>query len=198
MYKISQIQLHGYADHEWQTDLSLAEIDMDVLDYCQGLDPVACALRDSLSQYMQFLCIYSRPLNHVSKSSWTQANAASTSKLPLEDPQGPDSVDLLLFVPSGRAGPAQTSFDLLELMSQPFDDVDGTRSTRDEVSRDMGIPQLHGSICKEQPCGQMGNRTSSTWCPFGWQQQQNSMSFTSRASNLALTMAQQEMLTAGV
>jgi len=198
MHRISQMQLHGYADHEWQTDLSLVGVDMDVLAYCQELDPVACALRDSLSQYMQFLCIYSRPLNHVSKSSWTQANAESTSRLPLEDPQGRDSVDLLLIIPSGRAGPAQTSFDLLELMSQPFNDVDETRSTRDEASGDMGIPQLLGSICKEQPCGQMGYRTSSTWVPFGWQQQQNSMSFTSRASNLALTMAQQEMLPAGV
>lgn len=198
IYSISQMQLHGYADHEWQTNLSLVENDMEVLAYCQELDPVACALRNSLSQYVQFLCIYSRPLNPATKSSWTHPNVASTSKLPREDSQGRDFVDLLLFVPSGRTGPAQTSFDLLELMSLPLSDVDEQRDARAGVPRDSDIPQFLESRSEEQSCGRSDYRSMSKWAMSGWQLQQSSTSFTSRASNLALTMAQKEMLRAGI
>jgi hypothetical protein len=46
------MQLHDYPEHEWQTYLNLVENDMELLAYCQELDPVASKLFDTLSQYL--------------------------------------------------------------------------------------------------------------------------------------------------
>lgn len=195
MYCTSQMQLHDYQEHEWQSYLDFVDNDMAILAYCEALDPVASKLRDILSQYMQFLRMPSRAPKRKPLPSWTRVALSREPERPQEDQQGPDIVDLLLTIPAGRAGPAQTSLDLLALMCQPFsDDAKSGSST----SYEHRVPHVLGSFQQKAPHEKWDYPTTNTWAPFGWQQCQSSAAYTGRSSNLALTQAQQEMRKVGV
>jgi hypothetical protein len=190
------MQLHDYPEHEWQTYLNLVENDMELLAYCQELDPVASKLFDTLSQYMQFLRIPSRAPKRKPQRSWGRATPNPSFETPQTDQQGQDVVDLMLTIPAGRAGPAQTSMDLLKLVCQPFND--DARSSS-EASNGHRVPHVLGNLQQEAPHKEWDYPATETWVPFGWQQCQNSAAFTGRSTNLALTIAQQqEMLRVGV
>jgi hypothetical protein len=55
-----------------------------------------------------------------------------------------------------------------------------------------------GKIRLDSPRDKWSRQANKAWMPFGWQQCQSSTAFTGKSTNLALTMAQQEMLRAGV
>jgi hypothetical protein len=192
---------------------------MEVLAYCQELDPVATKLRDTLSQYMQFLRVPSRAPKRRAPATWARAALQPPSKTPQQDqataaPQSPDIVDLLLSAPiGGRAGPIQTSTDLLKLVCQPFNDDDadgGPRSSTSSISTTTAaangnssgyrVPHVLGSVRHDSTAHEKWGRqaTTNNRMPFGWQQCQSSTAFTGQSTNLALTMAQQEMMRAGV
>lgn len=192
------MQLHNYPEHEWQPYLSLVDNDMDVLAYCQELDPVAGTLRDTLSQYMQFLRLPSRAPKPKATPPWARASLNPPNQMPREDPQGQDLVELLLTVPTSRAGPAQTSMDLLKIVCQPFNDSEAPKSPGNQAPKGYEIPKVLGDLSQELPREPWDQQESDAWMPFGWQQCQTNMAFTCKATNLALTMAQQEMLRAGV
>jgi len=186
------MQLHSYPAHEWQEYLNLVDNDMEILAYCEELDPVASRLRDTLSQYLQFLRMPSPAPKRKPTPQW----AARATLSPQREQQGQDIVDLLLTIPAGRAGPAQTSMDLLKLVCQPFNDDAGPGSS---TSNGYKVPHVLGNIQQKAPHEKWEFQTTDTWMPFGWQQCQTSAVFTGRSTNLALTMAQQqEMLRAGV
>lgn len=191
------MQLHDYPESEWQPLLDLVDNDMEILAYCEELDPVASKLRDTLSQYMQFLRMPSRAPKPKPLPIWARATLNSQAKQQGQD--GQDIVDMLLTIPAGRAGPAQTSVDLLKLVCQPFNDVSGPNSSTPNAS---SVPQMLGSIQQRNPPthGKWDfHATDTTWLPFGWQRRQTSAAFTGRSATLALTRAQQpKILTAVV
>lgn len=194
LYCTSQMQLHDYPEHEWQPCLDLVDNDMEILAYCQELDPVAARLRDTLSQYMQFLRMPSRAPKRKPMSPW--ARAALGPQISQEEQQGQDIVDLLLTLPAGRAGPAQTSLDLLKLVCQPFNDDAGPGTS---TANGYRVPHLLGNFQQKSPNGKNDLHATGTWMPFGWQQCQSSTAFTGMSTNLALTVAQQqEMLRVSV
>jgi hypothetical protein len=134
-------------------------------------------------------------------SSKTPQDRAAAAAAP---PHSPDIVDLLLSAPTGRAGPVQTSNDLLKLVCQPFNDdeaadSEGPRSSSSGYNN--RVPHLLGDIRHDStttPRDKWGRQASDSKMPFGWQQCHSSTTFTGKSTNLALTMAQQEMLRAGV
>jgi hypothetical protein len=199
---------------------------MEVLGYCQELDPVATRLRDTLSQYMQFLRVPSLAPKPKAPATWTPA---ALKKPPSETlrrerqqqapPQNPDLVDLLLSTPTGHAGPIQTSSDLLELACQPFnndndadDDSDrdrprsgrpSTATTANGSVKAYRVPHVLGDVRHDHSAAtpardKWGRQACDDWMPFGWQQCQSSTAFTGKSTTFALTMAQQEMMRAGV
>ena len=190
------MQLHDYPECEWQPLLNLVDNDMEILAYCEELDPVASKLRDTLSQYMQFLRMPFLAPKPKPLPVWARATLDSQAKQHGQD--GQDIVDLLLTIPAGRAGPAQSSVDLLKLVCQPFNDAAGPSSS--SVSNASGVPHVLGSVQQQTapPHGKWDfQATDTTWLPFGWQRYQTSAAFTGRSATLALTRAQQpEMLTA--
>jgi hypothetical protein len=204
------MQIHNAPEAEWRQYLSLVDNDMEVLAYCQELDPVATKLRDTLSQYMQFLRVPSRAPKRRAPATWARAALQPPSKTPQQDqaapaPHSPDIVDLLLSAPiGGRAGPIQTSTDLLKLVCQPFndDDADGgpRSSTSSTATNGYRVPHVLGSVRHDStPREKWGRQaTTDSRMPFGWQQCHSSTAFTGNSTNLALTMAQQEMMRAGV
>lgn len=208
------MQIHDQPEDEWRQYLSLVDNDMEVLAYCQELDPVATMLRDSLSQYMQFLRVPSRAPKRktpTATSTWARAALDLPAETQQEQqqqaaPRTLDLVDLLLSAPTGRAGPIQTSTDLLRLACQPFNDADDSRgdhltpATPGNSSNTGGysIPRVLGKIRLDSPRDKWSRQANKAWMPFGWQQCQSSTAFTGKSTNLALTMAQQEMLRAGV
>lgn len=204
LYSVSQMQLHDYPETEWQPYLTLVHNDMDVLAYCQELDPVAGTLRDTISQYMQFLQIPSRAPENPTAPAWSRAALNPPSEMPRENPQGQDLIDLLLTMPKGRAGPAQTSLDLLKIVCQPFSHVaEQSRRAPDNdnppAKPGYGIPYVLGDVSGRSACGISSEpRSDDAWMPFGWTECQTNAGFTNKSTNLALTMAQQEMLRAGV
>lgn len=190
------MQLHNYQEHEWQPYLDLVDNDMEILAYCEELDPVASRLRDILSQYMQFLRMPSRALKRKPLPLWARMAQNHSSESSDESQQGgPDIVDLLLTIPAGRAGPAQTSLDLLALMCQPFSDDFKSNSSTSSGHR---VPHVLGNFQRKAPHEKWDYPTTNTWAPFGWQQCQSSAAYTGRSSNLAIAIAQQEMLKVGV
>jgi hypothetical protein len=197
MYCTSQMQLHDYPEPEWQPYLNLVDNDMELLAYCQELDPVAGVLRDTLSQYMQFLRMPSRAPKRKPQPSWVRATLNPPSKNSQPDQQRQDIVDVLLTIPAGRAGPAQTSVDLLKLVCQPFNDEAG--SSGSSASNGHRVPHVLGNLQQEAPHKKWDYPATETWVPFGWQQCQSSVAFSGRSTTLALCVAQQqEMLRAGV
>jgi hypothetical protein len=209
------MQIHNQPENEWRQYLSLVDNDMEVLAYCQELDPVATTLRDTLSQYMQFLRVPSIAPRPKAPATWARAALKSPSdSRPKQQQQAPprslDLVDLLLSVPTGRAGPIQTSTDLLKLVCQPFNDADedprrpspATASSTASTAYSGGyrVPRVLGNIGHDSTPRETWGRQGSSiaWMPFGWQQCQSSVAFTGMSTNLALTMAQQEMMRAGV
>jgi hypothetical protein len=191
------MQLHDYPESEWQPYLNLVDSDMELLAYCQELDPVASRLRDTLSQYMQFLRMPSLAPKRKPLPAWARAavsvKSTSTSNSPSQ-PQSPaqntqDIVDLLLTIPSHRAGPAHTSTDLRKLVCQPFNDESGSKA----------MPYVLENSEQAAPRDKWEYPATGTWMPLGWQQCQSSAAYIGGSTNLALTMAQQrEMLRAGV
>ena len=198
---------------------------MEILGYCQELDPVATRLRDTLSQYMQFLRVPSLAPKPKAPATWTPAALKKPpSETPRQQqqqqaPQSPDLVDLLLSTPTGRAGPIQTSSDLLKLACQPFsndddadDDSDRPRSGRPSTMtaatttangsvKGYRVPHVLGNVRYDSATparDKWGRQACDDWVPFGWQQCQSSAAFTGKSTTLALTMAQQEMMRAGV
>jgi hypothetical protein len=211
LYTISQLQIHNLPEAEWRPYLILIDNDFEVLAYCQELDPVATRLRDTLSQYMQFLRVPSLAPKRKAPKVWVPAALEHpSSKTPqgraaaAAPPHSPDIVDLLLSAPTGRAGPVQTSNDLLKLVCQPFNDdeaadSEGPRSSSSGYNN--RVPHLLGDIRHDStttPRDKWGRQASDSKMPFGWQQCHSSTTFTGKSTNLALTMAQQEMLRAGV
>lgn len=185
------MQLHDYPESEWQPLLNLVDNDMEILAYCEELDPVASKLRDTLSQYMQFLRMPSRAPKPKPLPPWARAALKSQEKEQSQDSQ--DIVDLLLTIPAGRAGPAQTSVDLLKLVCQPFNDAAGQPNS--STSNAYSVPQMLGNLQQRTPppTGKWDHRATDTiWLPFGWQQCQTSAAFTARSTNLALKMSQQQ------
>jgi hypothetical protein len=154
---------------------------------------------------MQFLRVPSLALK-----AWVPAASKHPSSKTPQDraaaaapPHSPDIVDLLLSAPTGRAGPVQTSNDLLKLVCQPFNDDADNEGPRSSSSSGYNnrVPHLLGDIRHDSttpPREKWGRQASDNKMPFGWQQCQSSTAFTGRSTNLALTMAQQEMLRAGV
>jgi hypothetical protein len=140
------MQLHDYPESEWQPLLDLVDNDMEILAYCEELDPVASKLRDTLSQYMQFLRMPSRAPKPKPLPPWARATLNSQAKQ--QGQEGQDIVDMLLTIPAGRAGPAQTSVDLLKLVCQPFNDGSGSNSSTPNAS---SVPQMLGSIQQRTP-----------------------------------------------
>lgn len=166
---------------------------MNILAYCQELDPVAGKLRDTLSQYMQVLQVPTATLESHSKqpSSYFGQNMTLRNCFDQDKDQAQDLVDLLLAVPARPVGPTKTSLDLLELICQPFGSANEPRSYK--------MPRALGAMPREpwlQDLASMQN--ADAWMPFGWQRYHSSATFTSKASTLALTKAQQEMSKAGV
>ena len=210
LYTISQLQIHNLPETEWRPYLILIDNDFEVLAYCQELDPVATRLRDTLSQYMQFLRVPSLAPKRKAPAVWAPAALKPPSEQQ-QHPQGqrqsttphiPNIVDLLLSAPTGRAGPVHTSNDLLELVCQPFNDGEAADSEGPRSSSGYNrVPHLLGDIRHDSttpPREKWGRQASDSKMPFGWQQCQSSTAFTGNSTNLALTMAQQEMLRAGV
>lgn len=189
------MQLHDYPESEWQPLLNLVDKDMEILAYCEELDPVASKLRDTLSQYMQFLRMPSLAPKPKPLPLWARATLDLQAKQ--HGQEGQDIVDLLLTIPACRAGPAQSSVDLLKLVCQPFNDAAGPSSS--SVTNASGVPCVPGSVQQQTPPphGKWDfQATDTTWLPFGWQRCQTSAAFTGRSATLALTRAQQpEMLT---
>jgi hypothetical protein len=216
LYSISQMQIHNAPEAEWRRYMSFVDNDMEVLAYCQDLDPVATRLRDTLSQYMQFLRVPSLAPKRKAPATWARAALQPPMKTPRdqpEPPQTPDLVDLLLSAPTGRAGPIQTSADLLKLVCQPFNDTEEHPHPRSSRSSSLTtantasgsnvsgytVPRVLGEIRHDSaPREKWGRQATNARLPFGWQQCQSSTAFTGRSSTLALTMAQQEMMRAGV
>jgi hypothetical protein len=210
------MQIHDAPEAEWRQHLSIVDNDMEILAYCQELDPVATKLRDTLSQYMQFLRVPSRAPKRRAPTMWAPTALQPPSKTPQQDqaaaaPHSPDIVDLLLSAPiGGRAGPIQTSTDLLKLVCQPFNDDDddadgdprsGTASTTTTAAANgYRVPHVLGSVRHDSTPREKWGRQATTdnRMPFGWQQCQSSTAFTGNSTNLALTIAQQEMMRAGV
>jgi hypothetical protein len=211
------MQIHNAPEAAWRQHLSIVDNDMEVLAYCQELDPVAARLRDTLSQYMQFLRVPSRAPKRKAPAMWARAALQPPSKTPLQDqeaaPHSPDIVDLLLSAPAGRAGPIQTSTDLLKLVCQPFNDDDDatdddprngtfsstTAAAANGSSSGYRVPHVLGSVRHDSTArDKWGRQATAAWMPFGWQQCQSSTAFTGTSTTLALTMAQQEMMRAGV
>jgi hypothetical protein len=192
------MQLHDYPESEWQPFLNLVDNDMEILAYCEELDPVASKLRDTLSQYMQFLRMPSRAPKPKPLPPWARATVKSQIKP--QGQEGQDVVDMLLSFPAGRAGPAQTSVDLLKLVSQPFNDATAAGPTNSSTSNAYNVPQMLGNLQQKTPPphGKWDwQAADTTWLPFGWHRCQTSAAFTARSATLALTRAQQpEMLTA--
>jgi hypothetical protein len=189
------MQLHNYPSHEWQEYLNLVDNDMEILAYCEELDPVASKLRDTLSQYIQFLRMPSPAPKRRPTPRWGARTTPSPQR-EQQQQQSQDIVDLLLTIPAGRAGPAQTSMDLLKLVCQPFNGDVGPESS---TSNGYKVPHVLGNIRQKSPHEKWEYQATDTWMPFGWQQCQTSAVFTRRSSNLALTTAQQqETLRAGV
>ena len=187
------MQLHNCPAHEWQEYLDLVDNDMEILSYCEELDPVASRLRDTLSQYLQFLRMPSPAPKRKPAPQW----ARSTHGPPRIEHQSQDIVDLLLTIPVGRAGPAQTSMDLLKLVCQPFNNDLGPGGS--STSNGYKVPHVLGNVQQKAPNEKWEYQATDAWMPFGWQQCQTSAVFTGRSTNLALTIAQQqEMLRAGV
>jgi len=158
------MQLHDYAESEWQPLLDLVDNDMEILAYCEELDPVASKLRDSLSQYMQFLRMPSRVPKPKPLPPWARATLNSQAKQQGQD--GQDIVDLLLTIPAGRAGPAQTSVDLLKLVCQPFNDAAGPNGS---TFNGYGVPQVLGNLQLKTPPphGKWDYQAKdSTWLPL--------------------------------
>ena len=197
------MQLHDYPESEWQPYLIFVDNDMEILAYCEELDPVASKLRDTLSQYMQFLRMPSRAPKPSPLAPWARATLKPQAK-----PQGQegqqDLVDVLLTIPVGRAGPAQTSVDLLKIVSQPFNDA-AAGPTSGSTPRAHSVPHIMGSLQQNAPLTPRGKweyqAADAARLPFGWQHCQTSAAFIGRATNLALTGAQQpqsEMLRAAV
>ena len=187
------MQLHDHPESEWQPLLNLVDNNMSILAYCEELDPVASKLRDTLSQYMQFLRMPSRAPKPKPLPIWARATLDSQAKQ--RDQEGQDVVDMLLTIPAGRAGPAQTSVDLLKLACQPFDDPSGPSSS---ATNGASIPHMLGSLQQKTPpsYGKWDFQATDAWLPFGWQRCQTSAAFTGRSATLALTRARQpEMLT---
>lgn len=182
------MQLHDYPESEWQPLLNLVDNDMEILAYCEELDPVASKLRDTLSQYMQFLRMPSRAPKPKPLPLWARATLKSQAKQ--QGQEGQDIVDLVLTIPAGRAGPAQTSVDLLKLVCQPFSDITEQNSS---TSNGYGVPRMLGSIQQRSPPphGKWTHQANDSCLPFGWQHCQTSAAFTGRATTLALTRAQQ-------
>lgn len=198
------MQLHDYPESEWQPYLDLVDNDMEILAYCQELDPVASTLRDTLSQYMQFLRVPSRaPPKRKSTPSWARVAIKAQTEAAREEPRIQDLVDLLLTIPQGRAGPAQTSLDLLKLVCQPFNDGVAAGPGHSTATKGYEVPDVLGKL-QQKAAATPRDKWSScataagAWMPFGWQQCQSSVVFSGKSTNLALTMAQEEMLRAGV
>jgi hypothetical protein len=151
---------------------------------------------------MQFLRVPSLAPKPKPPTTWAPAALKPPSETTRQQraPQSPDIVDLLLSTPTGRAGPIQTSNDLLKLVCQPFnDDADNEPPRSSGYNR---VPHVLGKI-KHDPTPPRGNwvrqaSDNNTGMPFGWQQCRSSTAFTGKSTTLALTMAQQEMLRAGV
>jgi hypothetical protein len=197
MYCTSQMQLHDYPEAEWQPLLNLVDNDMEILAYCEELDPVASKLRDTLSQYMQFLRMPSRAPKRKPHPSWVRATLNPPSKTSRPEQQRQDIADVLLTIPAGRAGPAQTSMDLLKLVCQPFNDESASNGS--SASNGHRVPHVLGNLPQEAPHKKWDYPATETWVPFGWQQCQSSATFSGRSTTLALCMAQQqEMLRASV
>lgn len=204
------MQIHGQPEDQWRQYLSLVDNNMEVLAYCQELDPVAIILRDTLSQYMQFLRVPSLAPKRKAPATWARAALKPPLDLPQHQrtpPHSLDIVDLLLSVPTGRAGPMQTSTDLLKLACQPFNDADvdalrhsSTTTPTTAYNSGYKVPHVLGNIRHDStPREKWGRQaTDNAWMPFGWQQCQSSAAFTGKSTNLALTMSQQEMMRAGV
>lgn len=172
--------------------LNLVDNDMEILGYCQELDPVASTLRDTLSQYMQFLRMPSYAAKRKAQPAWARSTIRPTQpELTKEEQRAQDLVDLLLTIPEGRAGPAQTSIDLLKLVCQPFNDEAGPSSS---TSNGYEVPHVLGNLQQKPAHEKWETRVTETWMPYGWQQCQSSAAFASRSSNLALTAAQQQEL----
>lgn len=190
------MQLHDYPESEWQPLLNLVDNDMEILAYCEELDPVASKLRDTLSQYMQFLRMPSRAPKPKPPPPWARATLNSQAKQ--QGQEGQDIVDLLLTIPAGRAGPAQTSVDLLRLVCQPFNDAAGPNKSNSDA---YSVPQMLGNLQQiaPSPHGKWDWQTADTsWLPFGWQRCQTSAAFTGRSTTLALTGAHQPGMLAAV
>jgi hypothetical protein len=201
LYCTSQMQLHEYPENEWSPFLDLVDNDMAILDYCQELDPVASTLRDTLSQYMQFLrmpsCAPKRAADQPRPRPKLQPLPSTKAK---GDKQAQDLIDSLLTIPKGRAGPAQTSIDLLKLVCQPFSDAAGPSCS---TSNGFHVPHVLGKLERQQQKAPRdmfeAGATLEMSIPYGWQQCQSSVGFVENSRNLAVTMAQQkEMLRAGV
>jgi hypothetical protein len=193
------MQLHDYPESEWQPFLNLVDNDMEILAYCEELDPVASKLRDTLSQYMQFLRMPSRAPKPKPLPLWARATVKSQIKP--EGQEGQDIVDMLLTIPAGRAGPAQTSVDLLKLVCQPFNDATAAGSTNSSTSNACSVLHVLGILQQKpppSPHGKWDYQAADTWLPFGWQRCQTSAAFTARSTNLALTRAQQPEMMAAV
>lgn len=192
------MQLHDYPHDEWRPYLALVDVDMKILAYCQELDPVAGILRDTLSQYVQFLRVpSSAPKRRPIPTCGRAALNPPSKQLRMDLQGGEDIVDLLLTIPHGRAGPVQTSLDLFKVVCQPFNDLEPPRRSCDGYR----IPHVLGDVKRDSPSpprNMWGQQATDSWMPFGWQQCQSSTAFTGKSTNLALTMAQQEMLRAGV
>ena len=201
LYCTSQMQLHEYPENEWSPFLDLVGNDMAILYYCQELDPVASALRNTLSQYMQFLrmptCAPKRAADQPRPRTKLQPSPSTKAK---GDEHAHNLVDTLLTIPKGRAGPAQTSIDLLKLVCQPFSDAAGPSSSN---SNGYHVPHVLGKWPQQQQRSPRNifeaGATLEMAIPYGWQQCQSSVGFAENSRNLAVTMAQQEeMLRAGV
>lgn len=182
------MQLHDYPESEWQPLLNLVDNDMEILAYCEELDPVASKLRDTLSQYMQFLRMPSLTPKPKPLPPWARATLKPESKP--QGQEGQDIVDMLLSIPAGRAGPAQTSVDLLKLVCQPFNDA--AEPISGSTSNKFSVPRVLGSLQQRTPSPheKWDFQATDSLLPFGWQLCQTSAAFTSRSATLALTRAQ--------
>jgi hypothetical protein len=130
------------------------------------------------------------------------ARATVKSQINPQGHEGQDIVDMLLTIPAGRAGPAQTSVDLLKLVCQPFNDATAAGPTSSSTSNAYDVPHVLGIVQQKpgpSPHGKWDYQAADAWLPFGWQRFQTSAGFTARSATLALTRAQQpEMLAAVV
>lgn len=198
LYCVSQMQLHAWPEDDWRPYLDLVDNGMEVLANCQELDPVAGALRDSLSQYLQFLRLYAPAPKKRKRDPPSNARFVhqKPSELPREEHAGQDLVDLLLSVPSGRAGPVQTSMDLLKLVCQPFNDGEKPKPSPAAGYR---IPLVLGSVQHDPPEEKkVPLQATEAWMPFGWKQRSSAVAYTRKWTNFGITLAQEKTLKAGV